>query len=81
MTVVVSPEGDTQQITTIEQAQYWLRKKWPVADRKREDALTQVDAAMHCLVTVGVARDAFQSAAKTAGFLPEQMGIDKAAVF
>ncbi|TDK50714.1 DUF982 domain-containing protein [Antarcticimicrobium luteum] len=78
MTFVVSSQGDTQKISTIEQALYWLRKKWPIADRNRELALDQVDAAMHCLVTVGTARRAFLSAAKTAGFLPEHAGAETA---
>lgn len=69
MTLVVSPHGDTQKISTIEQALYWLRKKWPVTDQKRDIAIDYVDAAMHCLVTVGVARKAFLAAAKTAGFM------------
>lgn len=81
MTFVVSPEGDTQKFTTIEQARYWLRKKWPVADHTRDVALRQVDAAMHCLATVGAARKAFISAAKTAGFKPDHAGAMQAAVF
>ncbi|WP_417676344.1 DUF982 domain-containing protein [Pseudodonghicola sp.] len=70
LTFIVSQEGDTQKFTTIEQALYWLRKKWPIADRNRELAIEHVDAAMHCLTTVGAARSAFISAAKTAGFKP-----------
>lgn len=70
MTFVVSPEGDTQKISTIEQASYWLRKKWPVTDHNRDLALEQIDAAMHCLVTVRDARRAFLSAARSAGFVP-----------
>ena len=70
MKFAMSPEGDTQQFTTIEQAKFWLRKKWPVADRAREQALAQIDAAMHCLVSVGTARRAFLRAAQTAGFKP-----------
>ncbi|WP_232237025.1 DUF982 domain-containing protein [Thiosulfatihalobacter marinus] len=71
MTFVLSPAGGTQQFTTIEQASYWLRKKWPVADSCREFAIEQIDAAMSCLIPVGVAREAFVSAARTAGFKPD----------
>lgn len=73
MTFVLSPEGGTQKFTTIEQAYYWLRKKWPVADHNRDLALYQIDAAMHCLTPVGAARQAFVLAAKTAGFMPDEM--------
>ena len=68
ITLIVSPEGRTQKFTTIEQASHWLRKKWPVADRDRDAAVGQIDAAMLCMGTVGAARNAFLSAAKTAGF-------------
>ena len=71
LSLVVSPEGEVQKFTTIEQAVYWLRRKWPVADTARGRALEQLDAAMHCLVSVGSARRAFLAAARTAGFLPE----------
>lgn len=74
MTLVVTPEGATKNVSTIEQARHWLRKKWPVADLKRERALEQIDAAMHCLAPVGAARDAFVAAAKTAGFNLEYAG-------
>ncbi|GHG90665.1 DUF982 domain-containing protein [Pseudodonghicola xiamenensis] len=81
LTFVVSEDGDTQKFTTIEQARYWLRKKWPVADRDREHAIEQVDAAMDCLTTVDAARKAFVSAAKTAGFRPERASADMVAAF
>jgi len=68
MTFVVSVKGDTQEFTTIEQARHWLRRKWPIVNKERDRALAQVDAAMQCLTTVSVARRAFLSAAKTAGF-------------
>ena len=74
LTLVVSADGETQKFTTIEQAHYWLRKKWPVADNKRDLAIEQVDAAMHCLTTVDAARQAFMSAAETAGFELEVAG-------
>ncbi len=73
MTFVLSPEGGTQKFTTIEQAHYWLRKKWPVADHNRDRALYQIDAVMHCLAPVGSARKAFVLAAKTAGFIADEM--------
>lgn len=66
----MSPYGDIQKITTAEQAQYWLQKKWPVADHARDRALDQVEAAMDCMASVGTARRAFISAAKSAGFVP-----------
>lgn len=68
LTFVVSQDGDVQKFATIEKAYFWLRKKWPVADRNRDLAIEEVDAAMHCLTTVGAARKAFVSAAMTAGF-------------
>ena len=80
MTFILSPEGGTQKFTTIEQAYYWLRKKWPVADQDRDLALHQIDATMHCLGSVGAARRAFISAAKTAGFKLDHVGADTAAV-
>ena len=71
LSFVVSPQGDIQEISTVEQARYWLKSKWPVADHARDRALHQVEAAMDCLASVGTARRAFISAARTAGFLPE----------
>ena len=70
LSLVMSPHGDIQDITTAEQARYWLRKKWPVADHARDRALHQIEAAMDCMATVGTARRAFVSAAKSAGFVP-----------
>lgn len=69
----MSPEGDVQTFSTIEQARYWLLRKWPIADDARLIALQQVDAAMNCLLPVGVARRAFAAAAKSAGFIPEEL--------
>lgn len=80
ITLVLSPEGGTQKFSTIEQASYWLRKKWPVANQDRNFALAQIDAAMHCLAPVGSARKAFISAAKTAGFKLDHAGADTVAV-
>ena len=71
LSFVISPAGDIQEITTAEQARHWLRKKWPVSDHARDRALHQVEAAMDCLASVGTARRAFISAARTAGFVPE----------
>ncbi|WP_271952209.1 DUF982 domain-containing protein [Ruegeria faecimaris] len=81
ITLVLSPEGGSQKFSTIEQASYWLRKKWPVANQDRNIALAQIDAAMHCLAPVGAARKAFILAAKTAGFKQDQAGADITAVF
>lgn len=71
MSLVISPDGDVQRFSTIEQAQYWLRKKWPVADAARLHALGRLEAAMDCLGPVSEARDAFLNAVQTAGFLPQ----------
>ncbi|MBV0892883.1 DUF982 domain-containing protein [Paracoccus sp. Z118] len=73
LSFVVSPEGDIQNFSTAEQVRYWLRKKWPVSDHARERALHQVEAAMNCLASVGTARRAFIAAAKSAGFMPENL--------
>ena len=70
LSFVTSPDGDIQDITTADQASYWLRKKWPVSDPARDRALDQVEAAMACMASVGTARRAFISAAKSAGFVP-----------
>ena len=71
MSLIISPEGDVQKFSTIEQAQYWLRKKWPVADAARQHALGRLEAAMDCLGSVGEARRAFLGAARSAGFVPQ----------
>lgn len=71
LSFVVSPAGDIQEFSTAEQARYWLRKKWPVADPARDRALRLVEAAMDCTAPVGTARRAFISAARSAGFVPE----------
>lgn len=69
LSLIVSPQGDIQTFSTIEQARYWLRRKWPVADTAHARAVTQLEAAMHCLVSVGSARRAFLAAARSAGFV------------
>lgn len=71
MSLVISPEGDVQKFSTIEQAQYWLRKKWPVSDAARQHALGSLEAAMDCLGSVREARYAFLRAAHSAGFVPQ----------
>lgn len=71
MSLVISPEGDVQKFSTIEQVQYWLRKKWPVADTAHQKALSCVEAAMDCLGTASEARHAFLNAARSAGFVPQ----------
>jgi len=71
MSLVISPEGDIQTFSTIEQAQYWLRKKWPVSDEAQYHALGRIEAAMDCLGSVEEARSAFLGAARTAGFVPQ----------
>lgn len=75
MTFVVSQEGKTKRFTTIEQACHWLREKWPVADQKRDFALTQIEAAMNCLISVRAAGESFQEAAKSAGFKPARADV------
>nr|WP_246831587.1 DUF982 domain-containing protein [Thioclava sp. L04-15] len=70
ISLVVSPEGDVKNFSTIEQVHYWLRKKWPVADTARNHAIGRIEAAMDCLGSVGDARHAFLGAAGTAGFVP-----------
>ena len=71
LSLIVSPQGDIQTFSTIEQALYWLRRKWPVADAAQSRAIVQVEAAMHCLTSVGTARRAFLAAARSAGFMPQ----------
>lgn len=66
--LVVTQDGDSQKISTIEQAKYWLRRRWPVADEARQRALASIDAAMDCLLPVQLARRAFEDAATTAGY-------------
>jgi len=45
LSLVISPEGDVQKFSTIEQAQYWLRRKWPVADAARHAFLNAARSA------------------------------------
>ena len=73
LSLVISPEGDVQKFSTIEQVKYWLLKRWPIADDARSTALKQIDGAMNCIVPVGVARRAFAVAARSAGFIPEDL--------
>ncbi|WP_312526298.1 DUF982 domain-containing protein [Paracoccus sp. (in: a-proteobacteria)] len=67
--LVTSPEGDVLKLSTIEQVKYCLQKRWPIADEARSRALQHVEAAMECVVPVGVARKAFDYAARSAGFI------------
>lgn len=73
LSFVVTTDGEVQKFSTIEQAAYWLRKRWPVADAARLKALDQLDAAMHCMTTIGSARRAFISAARSAGFVRDTL--------
>ena len=73
LSFVMSPNGEVQKFSTIEQVKYWLLRKWPVADDAHSVALRQVEAAMDCIVPVGVARRAFASAARSAGFTQENL--------
>ncbi|RWY39588.1 DUF982 domain-containing protein [Falsigemmobacter intermedius] len=66
----VTTEGDTISVTTIESARWLLERKWPVADESRMTALRRIDQAMECLAPVAAAREAFVSAAQTAGYHP-----------
>lgn len=68
MTIFLPFEGRTRKISTIEQAQFWLQRAWPVSDHNRDVALEKIDAAMDCLAPVGAARAAFLSAVGSAGF-------------
>ncbi|WP_112312145.1 DUF982 domain-containing protein [Pseudogemmobacter bohemicus] len=69
--IAVTSEGDIQKFTTIEQARYWLRRKWPVDDPARVIALDRIEAAMDCLGSIGAARRAFLAAVRSAGFRQE----------
>lgn len=73
LSFVVSRDGDVQKFSTIEQARHWLKRRWPVTDEPRRRALQQLEAAMDCLVPVTSARRAFISAARSAGFVPDQL--------
>jgi hypothetical protein len=68
MTIFLPSEGRTRKISTIEQAQFWLQRAWPVSDHNRDVALEKIDEAMDCLAPVGAARAAFLSAVGSAGF-------------
>ena len=73
LSFVTSPAGDVQTFSTLEQARYWLRRRWPVSDEARGRALDRIEAAMDCVASVGTARRAFISAAKSPGFVPENL--------
>ncbi|MFT3690876.1 DUF982 domain-containing protein [Paenirhodobacter sp.] len=71
LSFIMSPKGDVQTFSTIEQARYWLRKRWPVSDDARQRALVHVEAAMDCLTPIATARRAFIAAAQSAGFVAQ----------
>lgn len=67
---IMLPQGGhtaVQNFTSLEQVQYWLSRKWPVADAARDAALIRVEAAMDCLLPVTAARKAFVAATESAG--------------
>lgn len=66
---LISPDGEEQRFSTFETARYWLRRKWPISDDASQHTLTQVEAAMDCLIPASVARKSFVEAALKAGFL------------
>lgn len=66
---LIAPNGEEQRFSTLETVRYWLRRKWPVSDEARHRALTQVEAAMDCLLPAAAARKSFLKAALTAGFV------------
>lgn len=68
LSFVVSPDGETKTFTTLETAAYWLERKWPVDDQPRRRAAQMLDAAAHCMTSIGSARTAFAQAAESAGF-------------
>lgn len=71
---LTDPRGhNIARVSTIETAHYWLNRRWPVADRARETALTRIEAAMECLGSVDEARRAFFDAARSAGFTPARL--------
>ncbi|WP_343030963.1 DUF982 domain-containing protein [Rhodovulum strictum] len=73
LSFVVSPEGDIQKFSTIEQARYWLRRRWPVENDARQRAIHHLEAAMDCVGSVGSARRSFIAAARSAGFVAEDL--------
>ncbi|GHF66353.1 DUF982 domain-containing protein [Seohaeicola zhoushanensis] len=69
--VLISPQdGEAERFGTIEKANYWLRRKWPISDRARDTAMDRIESAMDCMVPVEEARRAFLLAAVSAGFKP-----------
>lgn len=72
---LVLRDGTTKNISTLEQARHWLRRRWPAEDRSRNLALRQIDAAMECLVPVAAARRAFVAAARAAGLMPAESAV------
>ena len=72
LSFILSPKGDVQKFSTIEQARYWLRNRWPVSDDARRRALVQVEAAMDCLTPIATARRAFIAAAQGPALQPQR---------
>lgn len=68
LTIVAAESGDFHKISTIEQAKYWLLKRWPVVDEARERALSVINLAMECMAPVQMARAAFAAAAQSAEY-------------
>ncbi|WP_194095699.1 DUF982 domain-containing protein [Marivivens aquimaris] len=69
--LVLNDAGETERFCTIEKVRYWLKRKWPVADGARVDALRNVEDAMDCIRPVADARNAFINAARSAGYQPQ----------
>ena len=68
VTFTEGPDGDIRKITTVEQAHWRLTKRWPLAScSKRIEAAKLTRAAMECIASPQVARQAFVEAAERAG--------------
>ena len=74
MILACPAEPETTRISTIEHAHHWLKRNCPDTDHTRDLALSQVEAAMDCLVSVTSARHAFLAAADAAGYASTQVG-------
>lgn len=73
---LVTPDGEEQRFSTFETARYWLCRKWPVSDVASQHALTQVEAAMDCLIPASMARKSFVEAALGAGFVASDGSVE-----
>lgn len=67
LVITATTESGIQKISTIEQARYMLRRKWPVDDTARSQAIHAINSAMECMGSVDHARAAFLAAAQSAG--------------